>query len=185
MDAARRIAIATLALLPCIAAAQSPPAYGCDTPESRQLDFWIGEWELTHSGGRSRNRIARTLDGCAIVEQFTGAPGTRLDGTSLSTYDRATSRWRQVWVDNTGAWLDFVGGEDAGDRTFEREFEKDGRRIRQRMVFREVRADSLKWLWQRSDDGGATWKTTWQIDYRRARQPAGKIPPLRTESDKR
>lgn len=29
------------------AAAQAPPTYSCDSPESRALDFWLGEWELT------------------------------------------------------------------------------------------------------------------------------------------
>lgn len=169
MNRAIRLAV-LLAAAPALSAmAQSPPAPGCASPEYRQFDFWVGEWDLTHSGGRSRNRITKTLDGCVILEQFTGAPGTRLDGTSVSTYDRTAGRWKQAWVDNSGAYLDFVGGEDAGDRTFEREFEKDGRRIRQRMVFRDVRPDSLKWLWQRSEDGGATWKTTWEIDYRRSR----------------
>ena len=37
------------------------------------------------------------------------------------------------------------------------------------MVFRDVKPASLKWLWQRSDDGGATWKTTWEIDYVRVK----------------
>ncbi len=169
MTTARRLVLAALACLPPAAAAQAPAPAGCDTPEARQLDFWVGDWELSYEGGTSRNRITKTLGGCVILEQFTGAPGTKLDGTSVSTFDRASGLWRQVWVDNTGAWLDFTGGTDGGDRTFERELTKDGKRIRQRMVFREVKADSLKWLWQRSDDGGATWKTTWAIDYRRAR----------------
>lgn len=169
MPASLRIAALAAALVPAIAGAQSSPSYGCDSPESHQLDFWVGDWELAHSGGKSHNRVARSLDGCAIVEHFTGAPGTKLDGTSVSTWDRLSKRWRQVWVDNTGAWLDFTGGEDGGDRTFEREFTRDGRTIRQRMVFRDVKAASLKWLWQRSDDGGATWKTLWEIDYRRLR----------------
>lgn len=169
MKIALRLAASLAVAAPVLAAAQAQTVYGCDSPESRQLDFWVGEWDLAYSGGRSRNRITKSLDGCVILEQFTGAPGTKLDGTSVSTYDRAARRWKQTWVDNTGAYLDFVGGEDAGDRTFEREAEKDGRRIRQRMVFRDVKAASLRWLWQRSDDGGATWTTTWEIDYTRRR----------------
>ena len=35
--------------------------------------------------------------------------------------------------------------------------------------WKDVKADSLKWLWQRSDDAGATWKTQWEIDYTRTR----------------
>lgn len=155
------------AAVPLLAGAQAPPANGCDSPQSKRLDFWLRDWELTHSGGKSRNRITKTLDGCVVLEQFTGAPGSRLDGTSVSTFDRAAGRWKQTWVDSSGGYLDFVGSEDQGDMVFERAFEKDGKRIGQRMVFREVKKDSLKWLWQRSDDAGATWKTAWEIDYRR------------------
>ena len=35
------------------------------------------------------------------------------------------------------------------------------------MVFEDVKRDSLKWLWQSSSDGGTTWKTDWEIDYKR------------------
>lgn len=164
-----RLAAVAVSVLPLAGHAQAQPAYGCDTPESKRFDFWVGDWELEFDGGKGRNRIEKTLGGCVIVEHFRGAPGTKLDGTSVSTYDRATKRWRQAWADNTGTYLDFTGGEDAGDPTFEREFEKDGKTIRLRMVFRDVKKDSLKWLWQRSDDGGKSWKTTWEIDYRRAK----------------
>lgn len=168
MKSALALALAFAALaLP--AAAQSPPKYGCDAPEFRQLDFWLGEWELAYAEGRSRNRITKTLDGCAVLEEFTGAPGTKLDGRSVSTWDAAAKRWRQVWVDNTGAWLDFTGGLEDGRMVLARQAEKDGKRFLQRMVFDAVAKDSLKWLWQRSDDGGRTWKTTWEIDYRRAK----------------
>ncbi len=35
--------LALLALAPLAALAQqAPPTYGCDTPESKQLDFWLG-----------------------------------------------------------------------------------------------------------------------------------------------
>jgi hypothetical protein len=156
-------------LVASAATAQTTPTYGCDTPESRRYDFWVGEWELAHSGTKSANHITKALDGCVIVEQFTGAPGTKLDGTSVSTFDRATKRWRQTWVDNTGAYLDFTGGTDNGDPTFEREFVRDGKAIRQRMVFRNITPASLKWLWQSSPDGGKTWSTQWEIDYKRVK----------------
>lgn len=162
-----RFAATLAATCPLVAGAQAPPAYGCDSPQSKRLDFWLGDWELTHSGGKSANHITKTLDGCVVLEQFRGAPGTKLDGTSVSIFDRAAKRWKQTWVDNAGGYLDFAGSEDGGDMVFERAFEKDGKRIGQRMVFREVKRDSLKWLWQRSDDGGSNWKTTWEIDYRR------------------
>ena len=169
-----RLALLALIVLPAAVTAQQPPQYGCDSPESRQLDFWVGEWELSYSSGgapgKSRNRITKTLDGCAILEEFSGAPGTKLEGRSYSTFDRATRQWKQTWVDNTASYLDFTGGLlPDGRMHFAREAGPPGKRFRQRMVWQDVKPDSLKWLWQRSDDDGATWKTTWEIDYLRVR----------------
>ena len=155
------------------AAAAQPPPTGCDSPESRQLDFWIGEWDLTYASEtnivHSRNRISKILDGCVIMEEFSGAPGSKLDGRSYSTYDRFSKQWKQTWVDNSAGYLDFVGTTVQGDMAFAREFEKDGRKVRQRMVFTKVTPESLKWLWQKSENDGQSWITTWEIDYKRVR----------------
>jgi len=97
-----------------------------------------------------------------------GAPGTPLKGRSVSMYDRASGRWKQTWVDNSGDYLDFTGGLEDGRMVFAREAQRDGKPFRQRMVFEGVKRESLRWLWQRSDDGGRTWKTLWEIAYRRA-----------------
>jgi hypothetical protein len=166
-------------LAACIAAFTLPaawaqaPTYGCDSPESHRLDFWVGDWELSYAGqdgkpARSRNRIAKSLDGCVVTEEFNGAPGTKLDGRSVSTYDRATRSWKQTWVDNTGSYLDFTGAMVDGDMAFVRSFTRNGKTTHQRMVFRDVKPASLKWLWQTSPDGQA-WTTQWDIDYRRLR----------------
>ncbi|QJR16012.1 hypothetical protein [Usitatibacter palustris] len=151
------------------ARAQTPPQpkYGCDSPESKQLDFWVGEWELTYGGMKSRNRITKVLDGCAILEEFSGAPGSKLDGRSFSQFDTATKQWKQTWVDNTGGYLDFNGGIVEGQMQFWRDVQKDGKKIRSRMVWRDVKTDTLTWLWQSSADEGKTWKTLWEIAYKR------------------
>ena len=171
----RNLPLAAVALLASIATqAQSPaPAVGCDSPESHQMDFWLGEWhaEYVMKGvkGASRNRITKTLDGCAILEEFTGAPGLPLDGRSYSVYDRNAGVWKQTWVDNQGGYLDFVGGLEEGNRVFARQFQRQGKTTMQRMLFRDVKPDAFKWLWQNSSDGGTTWNTAWEIDYRRVK----------------
>lgn len=148
------------------------PSHGCDSPEARQFDFWVGEWDLSFQDegkvARSHNRITKILDGCALLEEFSGPPGTPLQGRSLSTFDRLTHRWKQTWVDNGATYLDFSGGFADGRMVLSREAQRDGKRFLQRMVWQEIRANSLEWLWQRSDDGGRTWKTAWKIDYRRS-----------------
>jgi hypothetical protein len=57
--------------------------HGCkDDPKLALLDFWLGEWIVTHEGTQvGSNRIERTLDGCAILEHWTSARGGR--GLSL------------------------------------------------------------------------------------------------------
>jgi hypothetical protein len=164
--------LAALAFV-CLGAHAQAPAKGCDSPESHQMDFWVGDWDATYMQGgasaKSRNRVTKVLDGCAILEEFTGPPGIPLDGRSYSVFDRTTGEWKQTWVDNTGGYLDFVGSVVDGNRVFAREFQRQGKTIRQRMVFRDVKPEAFKWLWQRSEDGGATWITGWEIDYRRVK----------------
>ena len=163
-------AVAIVATVNAIAQAQR---FGCDGAEARQFDFWVGEWDLAYvqggKEGRSTNRITKVLDGCAILEEFDGVPGTPLQGRSYSTYDRATKAWKQTWVDNTGSYLDFSGGLEDGRMVLNREFVRNGKAVKQRMVWQDIEADRLKWLWQASQDGGSTWTTAWEIEYRRKR----------------
>jgi hypothetical protein len=169
----KTLLVAFMITLAAGSAIAQQPKPGCDTPESKLLDFWVGEWELsyTSNGQRttSRNRISKILDGCVVLEEFTGAPGVQLDGRSFSMFDVATKRWKQTWVDNNGSYLDFVGSTDGGDMVFSREAEVRGKKVTQRMVFRDVKPASLKWLWQKSEDGGKTWTTLWEIDYKRSK----------------
>ena len=164
---------AVICSVAAFAQAQAPGKPACDTPAHHEMDFWLGEWDAhyTQNGAaaRSRNRITRTLDGCVIHEEFSGAPASTLEGRSWSVFDRVARQWKQTWVDNSGAYLDFTGGIVDGNRVFARQFQRDGKTIHQRMVFRDVAADRFKWLWQRSDDAGASWTTTWEIDYRRVK----------------
>ena len=157
-------------MLPLGALAQAqPPRPGCDSAESKQFDFWLGDWEASYKGGQSRNHITKILDGCVILEEFTGAPGSPLNGHSVSTFDRNAKQWKQTWVDNNASYLDFSGSFADGKMILWREAERQGKKFRQRMVWQDIQAETFKWLWQRSDDEGKTWNTLWEIDYRRVK----------------
>lgn len=133
------------------------------------LDFWLGTWDVTWTGGgRGTNTIRRILDDRVIEESFDGADSdNRLIGRSLSVRDATDGRWRQTWVDSTGAYLDFVGVVADGRIAFIRDKSVDGQVVHDRMVWLDVTSESLRWQWQRSTDGGTTWDLTWEIDYRR------------------
>src|SRR5436190_19746362 len=105
-----RTSLLIAVLLMSNASRAQTPAPACDSPETKQLDFWVGEWDLTYGdGGKGRNRVTKILDGCVILEEFTGAPGTKLNGKSFSTFDRLTKQWKQTWVDDTSTYLDLTG----------------------------------------------------------------------------
>lgn len=91
-------------------AQESTKEQPCNTPEARQFDFWIGEWNLTWGDeGKGTNIITSTLGGCVILENFDGTPSITLKGMSVSTFNARSGKWEQTWVDNQGGYLDFTG----------------------------------------------------------------------------
>jgi hypothetical protein len=172
---ARRHAAGVLlaALLAAAPTAQAQaPTPSCHAPEFAQFDFWLGEWTVrwTDNDGKAQsgtNRIRKTLDGCVILEEFDGRPGTPLVGTSVSTYVPRAGRWKQTWVDNQGGYLDFEGEFRDGRMILSRRAPLAGDGVMQRMVFSDISADALTWEWQGSKDSGATWTTNWRLQYAR------------------
>jgi hypothetical protein len=146
----------------------------CAASEQRQLNFWIGEWDLTWPGNKAgevqhgTNSIRRVLDGCVVEENFSGESDMHLRGKSLSIFDTNAGKWQQIWVDNEGGYLDFVGEFKEGQMILGREVTRpDGTKGMQRMVFTNIGADELDWSWEGSKDGGKTWQVVWPIHYKR------------------
>ena len=164
-----------LVLLGGMVLAQTSPAKPCSASEFRQFDFWVGDWDLTWPGPQGQpelhghNRIERELNDCVIHEHFSDQAEPPFQGTSVSTYSPKLAKWQQTWVDNQGSYLDFTGEFKDGQMVLTRGFDQQGKRVMQRMVFKNIKADSLDWSWERSDDGGATWKVVWPIHYQRRR----------------
>ena len=146
----------------------------CATPEQKQFDFWVGEWELTWPGqkagelGHGTNTIKRILDGCVVQESFSGQDAMHLRGTSVSIFDVSAGKWKQTWVDNEGGYLDFVGEFKDEQLILEREgTKKDGTKFLQRMIWKNIGPNELDWSWEASNDGGKSWQVQWPIHYKR------------------
>ncbi|WP_135212533.1 hypothetical protein [Vitreimonas flagellata] len=172
-----RTILAALAVLACVgcASAQAQPAAAspCSMPEFRQMDFWVGVWDVrweAASGmpaGQGVNTITRAYGDCVIQEAFDGGPATGgLIGHSVSTYHAPLQHWRQTWVDNQGGYFALVGGPEGDDFVLVSSRVSDNTPV-QRMVFTEITPNSLTWRWQRTPDGGATWADQWVIHYTR------------------
>ncbi len=148
----------------------------CSSPEFRQLDFWLGDWDLSWqqpdgTTGQGRNLITKNPFGdCVIQEQFDGAPTQALKGLSVSTYSAPHKQWRQTWVDNQGGYFSLFGGPNA-DGTFSLEMERLGDKgPYSRMVWEEIKVDSLVWRWQGKRAAEDEWADQWVINY--VRTPA-------------
>src|SRR5579872_7270265 len=124
------IALAVL-FFTCVAAGQQnqPAAQPrpCSEPEQKQLEFWVGEWDLTWPGNHpgetahGTNSVRRILDGCIVQENFSGGDAMPLRGQSVSIFDITAGKWKQTWVDNEGGYLDFTGEFKDGQMILARE----------------------------------------------------------------
>ena len=173
----RQILSVPVAMLVCVATLSTvtPDLFG-QSPEkkvrsetaARAFDFWIGQWNLTWPGGHGTNQVTFALDSAVILEQFNGGQSLPLRGMSVSVYDRKAALWKQTWVDNQGGYLDFSGTFDGRRMILQRRPSAADSSIIQRMVWANITADSLEWSWERSEDGGTSWKTLWPIHYARS-----------------
>jgi hypothetical protein len=140
----------------------------CLEKEASQFDFWLGRWQVGWGENKTgTNQVEKILHGCVIREQFDGRPGTVLEGVSLSRFDPALGLWRQTWVDNAGNYFEFKGSWQNDRMVLSREKPGADGQVWQRMVWFDIAPKSLKWNWERSEDGGQNWDLLWQLKYRR------------------
>ena len=152
-------------------AAAAPEASACAAAESRQFDFWIGEWEVTAAGKPAgRSRIQPILGGCAILENWRGASGR--EGKSLNTWNASAQRWEQYWVDMDGTPLHLTGGFADGKMILSGKQPladpKTGHHRIDRITWTPNADGSVRQLWESSDDDGRTWNASFDGLYRKA-----------------
>ncbi|OJJ22447.1 hypothetical protein BKI52_07135 [marine bacterium AO1-C] len=173
-----------ISVLISLASLQSMPVTTAKTqvPLEKKFDFWVGKWNAVWKNadgttGRATNEITKILNNKVIRENFQVKDDKNFKGfhgLSFSVYSAASKTWKQTWVDNQGAYLDFHGKFDGDKRIFERKFtgasgKIKGKVIMQRMVFYNIKPNSFDWDWEMSLDEGKTWKLNWRIKYTRAK----------------
>lgn len=163
------------ALLAALAAGACPAPHAsatepksCAAPEYRRLDFRLGSFEVSTGNGTraGRSRVETALNGCAIVEYWTGAVSG--DGRAWYAYDRHAQRWHLWFVNSTGDILRMSGGFEGDslvlvgdDPTF------DGRRVKQRMAWSPLPGGGVLQTWEISSDAGSTWEPFFEGRYAR------------------
>ena len=132
--------------------------YPCRTqPESRQLDYWAGSWDVFVNGNKAgTNDVVPMLGGCVLQENWTGGGGG--EGKSVNYYDPNTRKWRQIWTDDGGGVLDYTGEFKDGAMRFNAvTIDKKGKRLLQKLTFFPIAPDSVRQLFETSADEGKTW----------------------------
>jgi hypothetical protein len=176
-----RLLALPLMLIATAAAGQSTPSPkpipGCVSPESHQLDFWVGKWEVRPNGADrivAHSLIERKYSGCAIRENWMPV-GKELSGGggSLSLYDARAGQWRQTWIDSSGARVDFDGGLSAGVMSITgnwANFAGPGKDALVRMSYQSQPDGQVRQWGEASTDGGKTWAKAFDFLYRRVEE---------------
>ena len=102
--------------------------FPCHTrDETRQFDFWIGDWNVTpwqQPPGPNltllgTNHVESILEHCVLLENWTSSSPGGGSGKSMNYFDTNRNQWRQVWVADGGGSLDYAGTFADGAMRFE------------------------------------------------------------------
>lgn len=147
------------------------------SPEYRQFDFWIGDWEVRDTAGNlaGTNTIVLLLGDCVLNENWTDSSGN--SGKSYNFFNATTRHWQQTWVDDKGGVQEYIGDFVDGEMRFRRDStDAQGRAVRHRLAFSRLAADHVRQLAERSTDGGQTWTIDYDLHYRRKAADGAKAP---------
>lgn len=134
--------------------------------ESRQFDFWVGEWDVFNPQGRKDGTsvIQAYAGGCGILENWTNAFGG--GGKSVNFYDPTAGKWFQYWIGGDGNPGRFSGiYKDDAIRYEGEPFMQNGKKVISRLTFFNVDANTVRQFAEQSDDEGKTWTTTYDYKY--------------------
>ncbi len=140
-------------------------------PESRQFDFWKGEWDVKNPQGAlvGTSSVQLILGDCVIFENWTGRGGAI--GKSFNIYNTAKGKWQQTWVDNSGSVLELFGDfKDNQMRLQGESLAPDGNKLSNRLTFFNQGPDQVRQLWEQSSDGGKTWTVAFDGTYTRRKE---------------
>ena len=153
------------AALTSIRAARFP----CQADERhRAFDFWIGEWTVKQNGQfAGTSSVQPILEHCTIFEQWESASGTF--GKSFNYYDPGHDHWRQIWIGDSGSFIEFTGEARDGGIFYTAETidPADGSVTLHKFEFTVIDEGGVRQYWETSTDDGETWQSIWDGRYER------------------
>ncbi len=144
---------------------------GCTSSQSRQFDFWLGEWDVSMTGTTelvAESSIVLADQGCVILEHWRPFQGA--SGHSINGYDSESGQWKQTWIDATGRISPYAGRMIAGTLIMEdlgSQQASGSKFAKRRMSFRAIDDSSVRQWGEGWDEKGHTWVVTWDLTYSR------------------
>lgn len=134
-------------------------------PETRQFDFWIGDWVVRDPGGAvvGSNRISLVEGGSALLEEWRNSGGGT--GTSLSYFDPANGQWHQVWVTPSSPASVASGGIVDGAMVLTSR--DPAGKVTARTTWTPLEDGRVRQHWESTTDGGSSWSTVFDGYYER------------------
>ncbi len=146
--------------------------YPCEAdPNAHAFDFWIGEWDVFVGGNLvGSNSIKPILNHCALSEEWASASGGF--GRSYNYYDTGTRTWNQVWISDSGSFVEFEGEARDGGMFYTAETinPADGSVTLHKFYFTVFDNGDVRQVWEQSSDDGKTWATVWDSRYVRKQE---------------
>ena len=140
------------------------------SPAAKQLDFWVGHWDVQVSGQSvGTNVIERLEEGCLIMENWSGRGGST--GRSMNFFNPATNKWRQTYIGNNEVIWEMSGEYKDGVMFYAGEmFPPRGAPVMVRVKFYNLSPDRVRHTQDNSTDGGTTWTNVWDATYVRKKE---------------
>ncbi|MEP7266516.1 MAG: tetratricopeptide repeat protein [Saprospiraceae bacterium] len=142
--------------------------YPCSvSPEYRQFDFWIGEWNVTDiktGNPAGKSTIELLLGECVIMENWQPVSGAA--GKSFNIYNITEKKWRQTYVDASGSLLEFYDG-DYRDSKMQFKMKPGIDNTMHRLSFIKINDKEVRQLGEISKDNGANWQSEYDLTYKK------------------
>lgn len=155
--------------LPLRASGSSDKTPCASQPESRALDFWLGDWKIAvpNENTNAFSKVSLELGDCVVVERWDGGDGHV--GENIFGYSADDKSWHGMFADSVGHVHVFLDGHVGPDAAVFRGTSRGehGETVLNRITVRRIDRDHAQQTWAKSSDGGKTWITVFDGRYTR------------------
>ena len=136
------------------------------SPNFREFDFWIGEWDAKNTQGITvgSSSIQLILGQCIIFENWSTPVSS---GKSFNIFNTIDNKWHQSWVNDKGTFTHYIGGIVDGKMVLIADTVIAGKKTLAKMTFSNLPNGDVRQFGENSTDDGKTWATAFDFVYSR------------------